>query len=556
MSSKHRKKHKNISENKSYNKADQKKEPQASKKPEEEAAAKTEEKKKESIQEPAAKEASDSPRKRQETENEEQRAVLEHEAETEKNEEEEPEPLEQQSDEEEFEQIEWPSENVARRREYRHKRRMRNQFLAYGGLIVLIGVIAAGIVLGVKYLTTERTVRQEEAIQQSQEKQQEKVEEYFASEESISIPESSESIPEEVEPTFEEKLDALVDEIISQMSLEDKVAGLFFVSPENITKVSTAVAAGETTKKALTNYPVGGVIYQGKNIQNEKQIMEVLSKTALYAEDGANHNIFLAVSEEGGSTVTVAAKNLGTRTDSAEDIGAGGDPQKAKTTGNVIGEYLNHLGFNLDFAPVADLNLVEKSALGKRSYGADVSLVSGCVTAMMQGLEEEGILPAVIQFPGTGSTTAKTENGLSSSNRTAEEFRAEEFQVFAAAIEAGAKMIMVSHMSAPGLDESNTPCSMSETVVTGILRRELGFQGVIISEPMNRKAIADYYSADEAAVSALKAGCDMILVPEDFEKAYKGVLEAVQDGRISEERINDSLKRVYRIKYTDKIEEE
>lgn len=117
-------------------------------------------------------------------------------------------------------------------------------------------------------------------------------------------------------------------------------------------------------------------------------------------------------------------------------------------------------------------------------------------------------------------------------------------------------MIMVSHMSAPGLDESNVPCSMSETVVTGILRRELGFQGVIISEPMNRKAISDYYSSDEAAVSALKAGCDMILAPEDFEKAYNGVLEAVRDGRISEERINDSLKRVYRIKYADRIESE
>lgn len=447
----------------------------------------------------------------------------------------------------------------AERRQYRKKRRMRNQILAYAVLVVLIGLIAAGTVAGIKYLTTV-TVKEEETIQQSKEQQskeqQEKVEEIFASEESIVVPESSELLPVVVEPTYEEKLDELVSEIIAQMSLEDRVAGLFFATPENITKVSTAIVAGERTKAAMIQYPVGGLIYQSKNIQNEGQIKELLSTTSLYAEESANHNIFLAVSEEGGDAVAVAAKGLGSKVDSAAAIGASQDVENAKAAGNTIGEYLNQLGFNLDFAPVADLDLVDNSAVGKRSYGSEASAVSGFVTAMMQGLDEKGILPAVIQFPGTGSTKAKTENGLASSDRSAEEFRANEFAVFAAAIENGAQMIMVSHMSAPSLDESNVPCSMSETVVTGILRRELGFQGVIISEAMNKKAVSDYYASDEAAINALKAGCDMILSPEDFELAFNGVLEAVKDGRISEERINDSLKRVYRIKYADKIEKE
>lgn len=116
-------------------------------------------------------------------------------------------------------------------------------------------------------------------------------------------------------------------------------------------------------------------------------------------------------------------------------------------------------------------------------------------------------------------------------------------------------MVMVSHMAAPSLSGDNTPCSMSSTVVTDILRNEMGFDGVIITDAMNLKAISEYYSADEAAVLALKAGCDMILMPEDFEKAYNGVLEAVQNGVISEERINDSLRRVYRIKYADRVSE-
>ena len=116
-------------------------------------------------------------------------------------------------------------------------------------------------------------------------------------------------------------------------------------------------------------------------------------------------------------------------------------------------------------------------------------------------------------------------------------------------------MVMVRPMSAPSLDESGVPCSMSEAVVTGILRNELGFDGVIITDALNMKAIADYKAADEAAVQALKAGCDMLLMPEDFEMAYNGVLQAVRDGVISEERIDDALRRIYRIKYADKVPE-
>ena len=116
-------------------------------------------------------------------------------------------------------------------------------------------------------------------------------------------------------------------------------------------------------------------------------------------------------------------------------------------------------------------------------------------------------------------------------------------------------MISVSHMAAPALTGDNTPCSLSSEVVTNILRNELNFRGVIITDAMNQKAITEYYGADEAAVRALRAGCDMIYAPENFETAYNGVLEAVQNGTISEERINDSLRRIYRIKYADKLDQ-
>ena len=137
--------------------------------------------------------------------------------------------------------------------------------------------------------------------------------------------------------------------------------------------------------------------------------------------------------------------------------------------------------------------------------------------------------------------------------RTLEEFKAEEFLVFKAGIDAGAQMVMVGHILAPALTGDNKPSTLSKEVVTDYLRRDLEFNGIIITDAMNMSSISEYYSSDEAAVLALKAGCDMILMPEDFELAYHGVLMAIEEGILSEARINDSLKRIYRIKYKDKI---
>lgn len=190
-----------------------------------------------------------------------------------------------------------------------------------------------------------------------------------------------------------------------------------------------------------------------------------------------------------------------------------------------------------------------------RSYGADAGMVSGFVTSMMRGLEEQNVTACLKHFPGIGSTTQDTHNGMATTDRTAEQFWAEELAVFQVGIDGGANMIMVGHMAAPALTGDNEPCIFSKTLVTDILRDRMGFEGVVITDALNMSAISEYYGADEAAIMALLAGCDMLLMPEDYEKAYSGVLQAVSDGNISEERINDSLRRIYRIKYADMIEE-
>lgn len=430
------------------------------------------------------------------------------------------------------------------RREARRKRRVRNQILAYTTVVIFILALAVGIVFGVQYLT-------QAGIENEQQKQ-EQIDQMLGEEESLEVPETEpESSEEIVELTPEQKLDEIVNAGIEVMPLEDKVAGLFIVTPESITGVNTAVKAGEGTKQALTKYSVGGIVYSTKNIQSEAQIKEMIETTKLYA----NYPLFIAVEDEGGKISPLEEKGLVAKQDGAAAIGEGEDAAKAAEAGKAIGSYLAEYGFNLDLAPVADLSSVEKSVMEKRAYGAEADKVSPFVTAMVQKLQEQKVSACLKHFPGMGSTTQDTDAGLASTDRSAEDFRANEFVVFQAGIDAGADMVMVSHMSAPALAGDNAPCSMSSAVVTDILRKELGFEGVIITDAMNIAAVSNYYGADDAAVLALRAGCDMILMPEDFEKAYNGVLEAVKSGVISEERINDSLRRVYRIKYADRVTE-
>lgn len=426
------------------------------------------------------------------------------------------------------------------KREARRKRRIRNQVISYMVLAVFVLLLAGGALFGARMLSQNRQKQQEE-----QQSSQAAIDDMLASEEVLQTPEPT---PETVELTAEQKLDGIVEEGISVMPLEDKVAGLFIVTPEALTGVGTAVQAGEGTQKALTQYAVGGLIYFEKNIQSQEQITEMLDNTELYTK----YPLFLAIDEEGGSVSRAAASGIGEKVSSAKSIGETGDTQAAYQAGQTIGGTLSTLGFNLDFAPVADLANVENSVMEDRSYGSDAAAVSGFVSAMVQGLKEQGVASCLKHFPGMGGTSQDPHQGLSAIDRTEEEFRSGELTVFQAGIDAGADMVMISTSSAPGITGDNDPCVFSEKLVTDILRTEMGFDGVIITDALNMSAISEYYGAEEAAVMAIRAGCDMILMPEDFETAYNGVLKAVQEGVISEERINDSLKRIYRIKYRDK----
>ncbi|MDR0949477.1 MAG: glycoside hydrolase family 3 protein [Lachnospiraceae bacterium] len=430
------------------------------------------------------------------------------------------------------------------KREARRKRRIRSQIAAYSVLLVLLALVASGLVLGIDFISRYAASHDQEALPETTQ--------VLPPTQESTVPPPTPSSEQETsteppEPTPQEQLDEMINSMIAQMSIEDRVAGLFFVKPEAITNVSRVVRASDGTRTALEQYPVGGLIYNKQNMNSAEQFMEMLQNT----KEFAIYPLFYGIDEEGGTVSRLQSSGIAQGVDGAAQIGATQDANNAYLAGVTTGSNLAGLGLNLDFAPVADVANIENSIMESRSYGTSAQAVIPFVNAMMLGLQEQGITACLKHFPGIGATTDDTHEGISISQRTAEEFRAEEFQVFSAGIEAGAQMIMVGHIAAPSLTGDNTPSCLSEAVVTDILRHEMNFDGVIITDALDMEAIHGYYTSADAAVRALRAGCDMLLMPKDFYEAYQAVLQAVAEGIISEERINDSLRRIYRIKYAN-----
>lgn len=427
------------------------------------------------------------------------------------------------------------------KRELRRKRRVKNQIIAYVVLaVILIGIIAGGTVLADKIISALKDKKQAEELQKQ-------LEELAGTE---GEPPVVEAPVESADPIGEsDYLGEAVESIIAGMPLEAKVAGLFIITPEALTDMDTVIRAGDTTRDKLGEHPVGGLIYFAKNIQDAAQLTEMLQNTRSF-----NKSIFLAVDEEGGTVCRVAGKGLAEDVGSMADIGATGNPSAAQEAGAAIGGYLSGYGFNLDFAPVADVVSEGNQTIGSRSFGSDPELVASMVAAAVEGLQSSGVSACLKHFPGLGDTQEDTHNGMASTQKSLEDFNRIDFPVYQAGINAGVDMIMVSHLSAPGVTGDNTPASLSEKMITEILRGQLGYQGIVITDSMSMGAVTDYYTADEAAVKALSAGADMILMPEDYETAYNGVLEAVNNGTLSEERINESLRRIFMVKEKNAVE--
>ena len=336
--------------------------------------------------------------------------------------------------------------------------------------------------------------------------------------------------------------------LLDTMTDEEKLWQLFFVTPEAITNVNTATVAGEATKKALAQYPVGGIVYFAKNLEDREQTVALLENTQSYAKIP----LFLGVDEEGG-TVSRVGSNPDMGVPSVGDmrsLGKSQDPAAVYAAGQDIGGGLHALGFNLDFAPVADVAQGADSVIGSRSFGSDAELCASLAGVIVKSLRAEGIVSCLKHFPGYGSATVDDHNGTSVVEKTLSELEACDLVPFQTIIasEGSVPFVMVSHLSYPNVTGSDTPADLSSSIVTDILRDKLEYQNVIMTDSHSMASITDHYSAGEAAVKALAAGCDMILMPSDLQAAFDAVKAAVADGTLSQARIDESVLRILTVK--------
>ncbi|MDE7367549.1 MAG: glycoside hydrolase family 3 protein [Lachnospiraceae bacterium] len=339
----------------------------------------------------------------------------------------------------------------------------------------------------------------------------------------------------------------LLEAYIQSMSLEEKVGQLFYVtignleSPE-LERGNQYTELSERGKSTLHQYYPGGVILMGGNIQTDSQV-SVLT-TAL--QENSEIPLFIGVDEEGGTVSRlgnaggISMGNVGTM----REIGDTGDPVQAYETGEFLADGLVSFGFNMDFAPVADvLTNSNNYEIGPRSFGTDASLTAAMVSAEVQGLQANGVSAVAKHFPGHGGVIGNSHNNLQYVETSIEELRQVEFLPFQAAIQSDTDAILISHLVLTAI-EPERPSTLSQSVVTGLLRDELGYEGVVITDSFQMGSITENYNQSEAAVLAVQAGCDMVLMPMEYSACYQGVLEAVRNGTISEEQIDEACFRI------------
>ena len=357
--------------------------------------------------------------------------------------------------------------------------------------------------------------------------------------------------PKETEPKEEEPIDpidphsAYAKTILDGMSLEEKIWQLFIVDIDQLTGVKSTTVSGDTTKNAIEKKPVGGVIYYADNLENRAQTVEMICKLQSYSR----FELFIGVDEEGGDVT-----RLGGRSDfDVTDFGPMydvGNTNEAYNVGETLGKQLRELGFNLDFAPVADVwTNEENQVIGKRAFSTEPDKAANMVRNCVGGFKEANLLCTLKHFPGHGDTKADSHKGSVSSEKTLDELQKCELIPFRAGIDAGAPLVMMGHITLPNVaGAEEVPATLSKAIVTDLLRNEMGFQGLVVTDAMNMGAITDRYDPDEAAVLAIQAGVDLILMPDDLDKAFQGIQKAVENGDLSEERIDESVLRILETK--------
>lgn len=353
---------------------------------------------------------------------------------------------------------------------------------------------------------------------------------------------------EETEPP--DPVLAAAKQTLDGMTLEEKVYQLFFVTNRELTGAYYANAADEETRAALERKPVGGIVFDNENIFGAAQLSAMISDTQSYSEIP----LLVGVEEEGGYNSYLNTIGV---TGYYSEMGVYGDENETERVyeiGNEIGSAITGVGFNIDLAPVADtLTNIYNIEVGRRAFSTDPNTTAELVTQMVRGLHSGGCMSCLKYFPGLSASNMDSRYGTPVSNQTIEEVRAN-LRPFTMGIENGADMIMVSHLCLPNIVGEQLPADLCPQIVNDLLRTELGYDGVVMTDSFQKGAIRYNYDVGEAAVAAIHAGCDMIYMPDNLDDAAQAILAAIESGELTAERIDRSVLRILTLKYANGLQ--
>lgn len=334
-------------------------------------------------------------------------------------------------------------------------------------------------------------------------------------------------------------------EQLAAMTVEEKVGQLLIGGFEG-------TEIGDQATRLVQEYQVGGLILYGRNIAGAGQLVTLTN--GLKALNGDGIPLFLSIDQEGGGVDRMPPEVR--RTPGAYCVGQTGSVPAAQSYGDVLAAECAAFGLNLDFAPVLDVwSNPGNTVIGQRAFSADARTVAGVGPAAARRMMDQGIIPAVKHFPGHGDTAVDSHVGLPVVDKSPEELEETELIPFRAAIQSAGTdgqvpAVMVAHILLTQLDPER-PASLSPAVVTGLLRDELGFAGAVLTDDLTMGAVTQSYGLGEAAVLAVEAGCDILLVchgPDSVPAVRTALLEAAASGRITAERLDESVYRILRLK--------
>ncbi|MFD4522379.1 glycoside hydrolase family 3 protein [Streptomyces sp. NPDC058470] len=347
--------------------------------------------------------------------------------------------------------------------------------------------------------------------------------------------------------------------LISGMTLEEKVGQLFVMrvyghsatAPDQADIDANLKEIGvRTAAELIARYRVGGIIYfaWAHNTRDPHQIA-ALSNGIQQASLAQPRGLPVLISTDQEHGIVARVGKPATLLPGAMALGAGGSRGDARTAGRIAGVELHALGIRQDYAPVADVNVNPANpVIGVRSFGADPDAVAELVAAQVTGYQGAGVASTAKHFPGHGDTAVDSHYGFPVITHSRELWETLDATPFRAAIRAGIDSIMTAHIMVPALDGSGDPATLSPTILTGILRGELGYDGLVVTDSLGMEGVRTKYGDDRVPVLALKAGVDQLLNPPSLDIAWNAVLRAVRGGELTEARLDESILRVLRLK--------